>query len=166
DVCSSDLSAAALVKQYAWDFPAFRRPAGMTNPMAIDLGSLSEEELDGILEFAFLRYFDDSGLFGSIEDGIARVEQLKAIGVGEIACLIDYGIAPEQVMAGFPLLARLRAEVNPHGAEPEEGDFSIAAQIRRWNVTHLQCTPSMARILVSDPQVAAAMAGLTCVMVG
>lgn len=159
-------SAAALVKQYAWDFPAFRRPAGMTNPMAIDLGSLSEEELDGILEFAFLRYFEDSGLFGSLEDGIARVEQLKAIGVGEIACLIDYGIAPEQVMAGFPLLARLRAEVNPHGAEPEEGDFSIAAQIRRWKVTHLQCTPSMARILVSDPQVAAAMAGLTCVMVG
>ncbi|UFS64338.1 LLM class flavin-dependent oxidoreductase [Paracoccus denitrificans] len=159
-------SAAALVKQYAWDFPAFRRPAGMTNPMAIDLGSLSEEELDGILEFAFLRYFEDSGLFGSIEDGIARVEQLKAIGVGEIACLIDYGIAPEQVMAGFPLLARLRAEVNPHGAEPEDGDFSIAAQIRRWKVTHLQCTPSMARILVSDPQVAAAMAGLKCVMVG
>ncbi|SMG39517.1 MupA/Atu3671 family FMN-dependent luciferase-like monooxygenase [Paracoccus sp. J56] len=159
-------SAAALVKQYAWDFPAFRRPAGMTNPMAIDLGSLPEEELDGILEFAFLRYFEDSGLFGSIKDGVARVEQLKSIGVGEIACLIDYGIAPEQVVAGFPLLARLRAEVNPHGDQPEDGDFSIAAQIRRWKVTHLQCTPSMARILVSDPQVAAAMSGLKCVMVG
>ncbi|CAM2984372.1 natural product biosynthesis luciferase-like monooxygenase domain-containing protein [Paracoccus aminovorans] len=159
-------SAAALVKQYAWDFPAFRKPAGMTNPMAIDLGSLSEEELDGILEFAFLRYFEDSGLFGSMDDAIARVEQLKTIGVGEIACLIDYGIAPEQVMAGFPMLARLRAEVNPHGAAPADGDFSIAAQIRRWKVTHLQCTPSMARILVSDPQVAAAMAGLKCVMVG
>ncbi len=159
-------SAAALVKQYAWDFPAFRRPEGMTNPMAIDLGSLSEEEVDGILEFAFLRYFEDSGLFGSVEDGIARVEHLKTIGVGEIACLIDYGIAPEQVMAGFPLLARLRAEVNPHSEAPEDGDFSIAAQIRRWGVTHLQCTPSMGRILVSDPQVASAMAGLKCVMLG
>ena len=159
-------SAAALVKQYAWDFPAFRKPAGMTNPMAIDLGSLSEEELDGILEFAFLRYFEDSGLFGTVQDGIARIEHLKKIGVGEIACLIDYGMAPEQVVAGFPLLAQLRAEVNPHSDAPEDGDFSIAAQIRRWGVTHLQCTPSMARILVSDPQVAAAMAGLKCVMVG
>jgi hypothetical protein len=28
--------------------------------------------------------------------------------VTEVACLIDYGIAPEQVMASFPLLARLR----------------------------------------------------------
>ena len=159
-------SAAALVKQYAWDFPAFRKPAGMTNPMAIDLGTLSEEELDGILEFAFLRYFEDSGLFGSMEDAIARVEHLKTIGVGEVACLIDYGIAPEQVMAGFPMLARLRSAVNPHSEMPEDGDFSIAAQIRRWGVTHLQCTPSMARILVSDPQVAGAMAGLKCMMVG
>ena len=159
-------SAAALVKQYAWDFPAFRRPAGMTNPMAIDLGSLSEEELDGILEFAFLRYFEDSGLFGSVEDGIARIDQLKRIGVGEVACLIDFGIAPDQVTEFFPLLAQLREEVNPASDAPDAGDFSIAAQIRRWKVTHLQCTPSMARILVSDPAVASAMAGLRCVMVG
>ncbi|MFG6080613.1 MupA/Atu3671 family FMN-dependent luciferase-like monooxygenase [Paracoccus litorisediminis] len=159
-------SAAALVKQYAWDFPAFRKPEGMTNPMAIDLGSLSEEELDGILEFAFLRYFEDSGLFGSVEDGIARIEHLKTIGVGEVACLIDYGIAPDQVTGFFPLLAQLKTQVNPQADEPEAGDFSIAAQIRRWKVTHLQCTPSMARILVSDPAVAGAMAGLKCVMVG
>ncbi|WP_347267181.1 MupA/Atu3671 family FMN-dependent luciferase-like monooxygenase [Paracoccus sp. (in: a-proteobacteria)] len=159
-------SATALVKQCAWDFPAFRRPPGMTSPMAIDLGSLSADEVDGILEFAFLRYFDESGLFGSLEDGIARVEELKKIGVTEVACLVDYGIAPEQVVAGFPLLAQLRAAVNPHSEAPEEGDFSIAAQIRRWGVTHLQCTPSMARILVSDPQVAAAMTGLKCLMVG
>lgn len=159
-------SAAALVKQYAWDFPAFRRPEGMTNPMAIDLGSLTEEELDGILEFAFLRYFEDSGLFGSFEDGVARIEQLKKIGVGEVACLIDYGIAPAQVAAGFPMLARLRAAVNPAEDMPDAGDYSLAAQIRRWKVTHLQCTPSMARILVSDPQVVRAMWGLKCVMVG
>ncbi|MDS9466348.1 LLM class flavin-dependent oxidoreductase [Paracoccus sp. MBLB3053] len=159
-------SAAALVKQYAWDFPAFRRPAGMSNPMAIDLGTLSEEELDGILEFAFLRYFEDSGLFGSLQDGIDRIEQLKTIGVGEVACLIDYGIAPDQVQGFFPLLAQLKTEVNPQADEPEPGDFSIAAQIRRWKVTHLQCTPSMARILVSDPQVASSMAALKCVMVG
>ncbi|MFT4012088.1 MAG: LLM class flavin-dependent oxidoreductase [Paracoccus sp. (in: a-proteobacteria)] len=159
-------SAAALVKQYAWDFPAFRKPEGMTNPMAIDLGSLSEEELDGILEFAFLRYFEDSGLFGSLDDAVARIEHLKKIGVGEVACLIDYGIAPEQVVAGFPLLAQLKSAVNPQSEAPEDGDFSIAAQIRRWKVTHLQCTPSMGRILVSDPVVAEALAGLKCVMLG
>ncbi|MDF3606751.1 LLM class flavin-dependent oxidoreductase [Paracoccus sp. DMF-8] len=157
-------SAAALVKQYAWDFPAFRRPEGMSNPMAIDLGSLTEDEMDGILEFAFLRYFEDSGLFGSLDDAVARVEHLKAIGVGEIACLIDYGIAPAQVVQGFPLLAELRATVNRNAED--DGDYSIAAQIRRHQVTHLQCTPSMGRILVSDQLVAQQLGRLTCMMLG
>ncbi|TRW95781.1 LLM class flavin-dependent oxidoreductase [Paracoccus sp. M683] len=158
-------AAAALVKQYAWDFPAFKRPEGMTNPMAIDLGSLSDEEMDGILEFAFLRYFEDSGLFGSVQDAITRVEQLQRIGVGEIACLIDYGIAPDVVQGSFPLLAQVAAAFAGEDA-PDAGDFSIAAQIRRHKVTHLQCTPSMARILVTDPTVASAMACLRCVMIG
>ena len=35
-------SAAALIKQYAWAFPAFKKPAGVTNPMQIDLQSLNE----------------------------------------------------------------------------------------------------------------------------
>lgn len=159
-------SAAALVKQYAWDFPAFRKPEGMTNPMAIDLGSLSEEEMDGILDFAFLRYFEDSGLFGSMQDAVGRIEQLKAIGVGEVACLIDYGIAPDTVAAGFPMLADLKARVNPAEEVLDPQDFSIAAQIKRWNITHLQCTPSMARILASDPVVAGELGGLKCMMVG
>ncbi|WP_299839780.1 MupA/Atu3671 family FMN-dependent luciferase-like monooxygenase [uncultured Paracoccus sp.] len=158
-------AAAALVKQYAWDFPAFKRPAGLTNPMAIDLGSLSEEELDGILEFAFLRYFEDSGLFGSVEEAVARVEHLQKIGVGEIACLIDYGIAPDVVKGSFPLLGQVAAAF-AGAEEPDAGDFSIAAQIRRHRVTHLQCTPSMARILVTDPAVAGALAGLCCIMIG
>ena len=55
-------SAAGLIKQYAWAFPAFKKPKGVNNAFELDLGVLSEEELDAILEFAFLRYFEDSGL--------------------------------------------------------------------------------------------------------
>ncbi|AUH34291.1 MupA/Atu3671 family FMN-dependent luciferase-like monooxygenase [Paracoccus tegillarcae] len=159
-------AAAALVKQYAWDFPAFKRPEGMTNPMAIDLGSLSEEEMDGILEFAFIRYFEDSGLFGTVDEAVARVEYLQKIGVGEIACLIDYGIAPDVVKASFPLLGQVAAAFAGADDDVAPGDYSIAAQIRRHTVTHLQCTPSMARVLVTDPAVADEMAGLRCMMIG
>ena len=94
-------SAAALIKQYAWAFPAFKKPAGVSNPMQLDLSSLSEDEMDGILDFAFHRYFEDSGLFGTVEDCVARVEALKRIGVDEIACLIDYGIPTAQVLDGL-----------------------------------------------------------------
>ena len=86
-------SAAALIKQYAWAFPAFKKPKGVSNPFEMDLGiQLTEDELEAILDFAFERYFEDSGLFGTVDDGVARVESLKRIGVDEVACLIDYGI--------------------------------------------------------------------------
>jgi natural product biosynthesis luciferase-like monooxygenase protein len=161
-------AAAALIKQYAWAFPAFKKPVGVTNPMEIDLQTLSAEELDGILDFAFLRYFEESGLFGTVEECLARVEDLKAIGVDEIACLIDYGIAPAAVLDGLRPLAEVLARANPEGvgAGPAEDDFSIAAQLARRKVTHLQCTPSMARMIAMSPEARRAMGGLKVLMLG
>ena len=49
-------AAAGLIKQYAWAFPAFKKPQGITNPMDIDIQSLAPEEMDAILDFAFDRY--------------------------------------------------------------------------------------------------------------
>ncbi|MEO0911426.1 MAG: MupA/Atu3671 family FMN-dependent luciferase-like monooxygenase, partial [Pseudomonadota bacterium] len=158
-------SAAGLIKQYAWAFPAFKRPEGASNAFDIDLGSLDQEEMEGILDFAFLRYFEDSGLFGTVEDCVARVEALKRIGVDEIACLIDYGIAVDQVMEGLYPLAEVLKRAN---AAPEiaADDFSIAAQIIRHNVTHLQCTPSMARMLTLNDEAKYALGRVKHLMIG
>ncbi|MCF3972233.1 MupA/Atu3671 family FMN-dependent luciferase-like monooxygenase [Paracoccus salsus] len=158
-------SAAALVKQYAWAFPAFKKPQGISNPMEIDLGTLSDEENEAILDFAFHRYFEDSGLFGTVEEMLPRVEHLKQIGVTEIAALIDYGIAREQVLEGLKPLADLLARANA-GSVPAHDDFSIAAQIRRHGVTHLQCTPSMARMIAMNDDARAALARVRHLMIG
>jgi natural product biosynthesis luciferase-like monooxygenase protein len=158
-------SAAGLIKQYAWAFPAFKKPQGMSNPMQIDLDSMDEEEMDAILEFAFRRYFEESGLFGTIEDGVQRIEELKTIGVNEIACLIDYGIPVSQVIDGLRPLAEVLRRANLDIAL-EDDDFSIAAQICRHKVTHLQCTPSMARLLLGDPGARAALGRLEHLMIG
>ena len=159
------LAAAGLVKQYAWAFPAFKKPAGVTNPMDIDLGSLSQDEVDGILEYAFNRYFEDSGMFGTVEDCMRRTEQLKAIGVDEIGCLIDYGIPTQQVLEGlYPLAEVLRRSNAP--AQLADDDFSLSAQIIRHGVTHMQCTPSMARMLVTNDEARAAMGQVQHLMIG
>jgi natural product biosynthesis luciferase-like monooxygenase protein len=158
-------SAAGLIKSYAWAFPAFKKPKGVENPMQLDLGSLDEDELEGILDFAFDRYFNDSGLFGTIEDAIDRVSQVKAIGVTEIACLIDYGIDVDHVMEGLKPLAEVLKQVNAEVA-PADDDYSIAAQILRHKVTHLQCTPSMAQMLAMNDEARAALAQLDHMMVG
>lgn len=158
-------SAAALIKQFAWVFPAFKRPEGVSNPFELDLGTLSEEELDAILEFAFLRYFEDSGMFGTVEDCLARVEQLKRIGVDEIACLIDYGIEKQTVLNGLQHLAKVREQANIQ-SELDPDDFSIAAQIIRHDVTHLQCTPSMARMISMNDEARFALSHVKHLMIG
>ncbi|WP_420398279.1 MupA/Atu3671 family FMN-dependent luciferase-like monooxygenase [Nioella sp.] len=158
-------SAAGLIKQFAWAFPAFKKPKGVNNPMQLDLGILSEEELEAILDFAFERYFNDSGLFGTVEDALDRVEQLKRIGVDEIACLIDYGIERQKVLDGLRPIAEVLKRANQGDALAED-DFSIAAQIIRHGVTHLQCTPSMARMLVGNDEAKMALARVKHLMVG
>jgi natural product biosynthesis luciferase-like monooxygenase protein len=155
-------SAAGLIKQYAWAFPAFRKPQGAAQPADLDLRSLSQEETEAILDFAFERYFEESGLFGTVDDAVARIEQVRAIGVGEVACLIDYGIPVDTVLDGLRPLARAAAAFRGPGAD----DFSIAAQIARHGVTHLQCTPSMARMLLAHDDSRAALGRLSHLLVG
>lgn len=156
-------AAAGLIKQYAWAFPAFKKPKGVENPMQIDLGSLDEDEMDGILEFAFERYFNDSGLFGTVEDAIERVKEVKAIGVTEVACLIDYGIDVDLVLESLKPLVKV---VTASNQEVASDDYSIAAQIIRHKATHLQCTPSMAQMLTMNDEARVALAGINHMMVG
>jgi natural product biosynthesis luciferase-like monooxygenase protein len=158
-------SAAGLIKQYAWAFPAFKRPKGVNNAFEMDMGSLDEEELEAILEFAFQRYFNDSGMFGTVADGVARAEELKRIGVDEIACLIDYGIDADIVLEGLKPLAEVLAR-SKAGSPLAADDFSLAAQLIRHKVTHLQCTPSMAQMLVMNDETRHALSGLRELMVG
>lgn len=161
-------SAAGLIRQYAWDFPAFKRPPGLENPAALDLRGLAQEEMDAILDFAFRRYFEDSGLFGTVEDCLERVSALAAIGVDEIACLIDYGVPTAEVLAGLVPLAEIVRRANNPAADDalDPADASLAAQIRRHGVTHLQCTPSLARILLEDEATRAALGRVRHLMIG
>ena len=161
-------SAAALIKQYAWAFPAFKKPVGVSNPNEVDLQTLDPEELDAIIEFAFLRYFDDSGLFGTVQDALDRVAEVKAIGVDEIACLIDFGVPRSSALSALEPLAEVVAATNatvPQTIEEDE-DGSIGGLIRRYGVSHMQCTPSMAAMILSNDEDRASLGGLRHLLVG
>ncbi|HGG05707.1 MAG TPA: LLM class flavin-dependent oxidoreductase, partial [Aliiroseovarius sp.] len=158
-------SAAGLIKQFAWVFPAFKRPEGVSNAFELDLGVLNDDELEEILDFAFLRYFEDSGLFGTVEDALARTEQLKQIGVDEVACLVDYGIDSAQVLEGLKPLADVVSGANKAVALADD-DFSIAAQIRRHQVSHMQMTPSMAQMVLMDDAARGALAQVKHLFIG
>jgi natural product biosynthesis luciferase-like monooxygenase protein len=156
-----------LVKQYAWSFPAFKRREGMDakDQGSVDLQSLAPEEMDALLEYSFERYFEDSGLFGTSQSCLGMIDRIKAVGVDDVACLIDFGIASDTVLAHLPHLNRLREESLPSVTVPVN-DSSLAELMQRHRVTHLQCTPSMARMLAADVDARAGLARLDRMMVG
>lgn len=135
------------------------------NGEKIDFKNLDPEDLQALLDHAFERYFETSGLFGTPTHCLKLVNQLKRIGVDEIACLIDFGVDIDSVLASLPHLKELSRLAN-HPSLVTREKYSIPAQLRRHRVTHFQCTPSLARMLVSEPESAAALGSIREFLVG
>ncbi len=153
-------SASSLVANYADAWSAFKRGAGATVG-ATAMAELSALEVEELHEFAFERYFETSGLLGGLDKCERLARMLHQAGVDEIACLIDFGVEPDMVIAHLPHIARLRDRV----AQADD-DMDLVRDIAGHRVTHLQCTPSQARtipMLASSPE---ALASLETVLVG
>jgi natural product biosynthesis luciferase-like monooxygenase protein/amino acid adenylation domain-containing protein len=143
-----------------------------------DLESLGPAEMDALLDHAFERYFESAGLLGTPETCLQTLERLREIGVDEIACLIDFGVETGAALAALEKLDEVRRAVNPGGGAPlpgrEDGGAgegsgvraSLADRIRQHQVTHLQCTPSMAGLLATDPDSLDALGSLHTLLLG
>jgi len=129
----------------------------------INAQNFTEEDMKAVLAHAFERYFETSGLMGTPDSCRQMISQLKEIGVDEIACLIDFGVDHESVLAGLTYLERLKEISN---RKESREDYSIATQISRHQITHMQCTPSMARMLSVEPESLNALQGLRKLMLG
>jgi natural product biosynthesis luciferase-like monooxygenase protein len=95
-----------LISKMRWELTAFAKGDDRKEQPAsqMNLADLEPEELGVIMEHAFERYFKTAGLFGSPASCMATVEKLKQFGVDEIACLIDFGVAADDVLASLPYL--------------------------------------------------------------
>ena len=155
-------TSLGLIKQYAWSYPAFRnRATGAADAMP-ELSNLSADELDGVLAHAFDRYYESSGLFGTVERAADQASRVHAMGVHEIACLIDFGVSSDVVLSHLTHLASLREKLE-HMAGANE---SIAGLITRHGVTHMQCTPSLASLLLESTDGCDAIGRLDVMLVG
>ena len=74
----------------------------------LDPDELSPDDIDYIVTRSFDRYFDTAGLFGTVDDAVKLVDQLQRIGVDDIACLIDFGVPHDVVIAGLDYLGEAR----------------------------------------------------------
>ncbi|KEO82579.1 non-ribosomal peptide synthetase [Tumebacillus flagellatus] len=127
----------------------------------IPLDQLSEADRMDIMTFAFERYFETSGLFGTPETCQSMVEKLAAIGVNEIACLIDFGVQNDEVLHHLTYLNQLRER-----CLPEQSEQSLGDQAEKHGATMLQCTPSLMRLLLQNPDSRRQLRTLKTVMLG
>jgi natural product biosynthesis luciferase-like monooxygenase protein len=158
-------SAASLLKDAASTFPTLRNAGSDADEI---FASLSPEEVQQLLAAATDRYLETSGLFGSPTEAMAMVRKVVALGVDEIACLVDFGVDHDHAVAGFDRIAELMemAALELGGITDTDEDTSVAALVGRHGVTHLQGTPSLAAMLLADPDDRRALHRLRHVLVG
>jgi natural product biosynthesis luciferase-like monooxygenase protein len=115
-----------------------------------DPRQLSPAELDLLVARAYQRYVESgAGLIGTPDSCAATVERLRQMGVDEVACLIDFGVPADQVLANLAHLDELRRATAPSlrpgssislPSTPEPADEPrnpLADPIARHGVTHL-----------------------------
>ncbi|HEU4963755.1 MAG TPA: MupA/Atu3671 family FMN-dependent luciferase-like monooxygenase [Bacilli bacterium] len=139
----------------------------------IDLENMTDADRDAVLAFSFERYFETSGLFGTPESCAVMVARLQAVGVDEVACLVDFGVDSTSVLASLEHLSALRERCEWERAETaqEQGElaidpYTLAVQAEKQGATLLQCTPSLMKILSADVKNLTALRGLRALLLG
>lgn len=165
-VGSSDAEAEEIVRTPLCDY--LKSSVDLMKQVVKGLGeefagsSLSREDLASLIDHAFHRYYATSGLFGTPESCLEMVRKLQEAGVDEAACLVDFGIPAETVLANLDGLRELAERVR----RPAQPGYSIPEQILKHGVTHMQCTPSLARMLQDSVAGREGLAALRTLLVG
>ena len=116
-----------------------------------------------ILAHAFERYFTTAASSARPIPASRWSSSCSEVGVDEIACLIDFGVPSPRVLEHLTHLDELKRRCTASSASP---DRSIAAEIRRHSVTHLQCTPSLATMLLASPETQDRLKDIRVLLVG
>lgn len=129
---------------------------------ADDLESLTERDLDALLDAAVDRFWETSALFGTPESCRPLVEMLLEAGIDEFACLIDFGIETDRVLSGLSFLDELRSATT----EPPRSERGFTELVRDHRPTLLQCTPSLMRMITEVPGALEDLSSLRALLLG
>jgi natural product biosynthesis luciferase-like monooxygenase protein len=75
-------------------------------------GEIRLADAEALLDRSVEEYYAGLGLFGTVDEAAERVDEWDAIGVDEVACLVDFGVGHEETLRSIGLIGRLHQEFN------------------------------------------------------
>ncbi len=90
---------------------AFRSGGDVSGGHRVEAHDIPADAVEDLLDLTFDRYFQRAALMGTPSSCVPLVRELEAIGVDEVCCLIDFGVAEEAVLDALWILDELRRTV-------------------------------------------------------
>ena len=112
----------------------FLKGVGVSRGQNIDFSQLSQRDLDDYINFVVDRLIiENRVLFGTQESCLETIFALKAIGVNEIACQLDFGVKPDLILKNLPYLNKFKNSCNHNLANTKYRNFDNENDIQRFS---------------------------------
>lgn len=109
DAATVRATIARPLAEYLRSHLEFITPIADRGGAAPERSVLSDADRESLLTHAFDRYYDTSSLLGTPETCLRMIDRLAAVGVDEVACLVDFGVGVDAVMEGLHHLSELKS---------------------------------------------------------
>ena len=129
-----------------------RSSAKLMEPLAKELGIDIKTQGEEIIEIAAKKFGKENTLIGSPESCQKTLFSLQGIGVTEIACLVDFGVEKEKILASLEKVVDTKNLYESNNAftrllnvDNQKTELDL---IDEYQVTHVQMTPSQSKLVL------------------
>ncbi|MCB0642826.1 MAG: LLM class flavin-dependent oxidoreductase, partial [Phaeodactylibacter sp.] len=129
----------------------------LIEPMAKAEGLDIHTQREEIIEIAYHRFSRENTLIGSPESCQYTLQKVLSVGVNEIACLVDFGVEHEKVLAGLEKIAAtqqlFRTYRELYNRLEVDRQENVLDLIRKHELSHVQMTPSQSKMVWNMVQI-------------
>ncbi|MBY0391455.1 MAG: aminotransferase class III-fold pyridoxal phosphate-dependent enzyme [Mycobacterium pseudokansasii] len=96
---------------------------------------LTDSERTYLLDRAVDRFLQDNAIIGDLDHALDVTRRITGLGVDEIACFVDFGVAADDLLGGVDQLVRLRDRLQTAPRPPAPQPAKVSARTERARAT-------------------------------
>lgn len=126
--------------------------------------AMSEKDVDDLVNFLYDRFASTRGFIGSPDNCFKLLDDLKTAGVDEVACLLDFGPHPDEILNNLPYIKILKQKYNGEtddefvGSKEQFAKGFILKEAGHYSKTHIGAVEKISSIRgrckqpIADPE--------------